>query len=217
MDFKSLGRYVILINNKPFETSLPEMSEMVNYAIDEDLEVRERWYTVNGKRIPEVNALWFVKGISKETAEGLDTRDRILLLKDCYLGIKSVSSILKHEDSDFRNLKKYFDDAVGFILSDHPDYKMSVAASIGFSGKVIRLKLLSKGIEFRQDEKPADMLEKLESKDIENLKEIAGEITYCENNSEVTLEAAVNSLKNALRLYVEIYHPSGEAKITTRT
>ncbi|MFC1493718.1 hypothetical protein ACFL6W_00405 [Thermodesulfobacteriota bacterium] len=220
MNYKTLGRYVLNIRNELFEAIIPEVSEMVNYAIDENLEIKERWYTVNGKKIPEVNVLWFVKDITSELASTLDTRDKILLLKDYYLAVKVLSSYGKHEDSNIRLIKNDYDEAVNNILAAQPDYFASRMASLKLAEKIIKSKLESECIEFEGCQRFTDFPEKLDCANIEGLEEIISKIedTSKEGDSDtpVTCEEAVSFLENSLRLYLKLFHPSKEPKITTR-
>ena len=220
MNFKSLGRYILLIKNIPFEAMLPEVDGVVNYAIDTDLEIKERWYTVNGKKIPEVNILWFVKGMTHEIASNLDTKEQILILKDYYSGVKAVKAIIKDHGADMEDAKNDYDSAVNNILSDDPDFESSRMASRRLAEKIIRLKLQLEGKEFEECKRLADFAEKLDGADIEGLEEIIGQIEGPSkeegSDTPVTCEEAVNILKNSLQLYLKLFHPSKKPGIKMR-
>lgn len=218
MNFKSLGRYILLIDDKPFEAVIPEVSGIVNYAVDADLEVRDRWYTVNGKNIPEVNILWFVRDMTHEIASKLDTKEQILILKDYYSGVKTVTSMIKNPSGEMKQAKNEYDDAVDNILSCNPDFSSSREASLRFAEKILKSKLQSEGKEFEGCQRLNDFAEKLDGIDIDGVKEIITEIEQLSreggNDSPVTCEEAVKTLNNSIRLYLMLFHPSKKPGIT---
>lgn len=220
MNFKSLGSYVLLIKNKPYEVMLPEVDGVVNYAVDTDLEMKERWYTVNGKKIPELNILWFVKGMTPEISSNLDTKEQILILKDYYSGLKAVKAIIKDHGDNMEEGKKDYDSAVNNILSGDPDFSSSRMASIRLAEKIIKLKLQSEGAEFKGYKRFADCAEKLDCGDIDGAKQIISQIEHSlkEVDSDIpaTCEEAVNLLKISLQLYLKLFHPLKNPEIKMR-
>lgn len=220
MNFNNLGRYVLLINNKPFEAMLPEVDGVVNYAVDIDLEIKERRYTVNGKKIPEVNILWFVKGMTPEISSNLDTKEQILILKDFYSGVKTVKAIFKDHGVDMEDAKNDYDSAVNNILSDDPDFDGSRIASLRLAEKIIKLKLQSDDIEFKECKGFSDFAEKLDNENMEGLEEIISQLENSSNvgvsDNPVTCEEAVNTLKNSIQLYLKLFHPSKKPGIKMR-
>ena len=219
MDFKILGRYVLSTKNGIFEAVIPEVIETVNYAVDEDLEVKERWYSVNGKKIPEVNVLWFVKGITSDLVCALDTRDKILLLKDYYQAVKVLASVINHENSNIRLIKNDYDDAVNNILSDSPDYSASGRASLRLAGRAVKAKLESEGRDFKPDEKLRELvkgLTLLKGEEPEGLTSNMVSLSEMENDElPLNLEEALSTLKKSLQLYIDLHCPVKEAKIRT--
>ena len=220
MNFNSLGRYVLLIKNKPFEAMLPEVDGIVNYAVDTDLEIKERQYTVNGKKIPEINILWFVEGMTPEIASNLDTKEQILILKDFYSGVKTVKAIIKDHGADMEAAKNDYDSAVNNILSDDPDFSISIIASLRLAEKIIKLKLQSDGKEFKECKGFSDFAEKLDGENKEGLEEIIRQIENSskegDRNTPVTCDEAVNTLKNTIQLYLELFHPTKKPGIKMR-
>ena len=219
MDFKILGRYVLSIKNGIFEATIPAVNETVNYALDEDLEVKKRWYTVNGKKIPEVNVLWFVKGVTSDLVCTLGTRDKILLLKDYYLAVKVLASVINHENSIIRLIKNDYDDAIDNIL-DTRDYSASIRASLKLAGRAIKAKLESEGKGFKPDEELRELVKQLTIIKGEELEEVISNLESLSrrniDESPVNLEEAVKTLKNSLRLYLKLFHPSKDPRITIR-
>ena len=60
--------FILIIKDEPYEVVLKKEEGLVNQTIDSDLETKERWYTINGKKVPEINILWNIKGITSETS-----------------------------------------------------------------------------------------------------------------------------------------------------
>ena len=133
--------YILIIKGEPYEAILKQEQRLVNQTIDTDLEIKERWYTINGKNIPEINILWHVKGITSETASALDTREQIQLLKDYLHGQKTLGSIKKHPDSFIAGAKADYDIAVNSIFKDPPDYETSCQSSKRFACQILKAKL----------------------------------------------------------------------------
>ena len=116
--------YILIIKDEPYEAILVENCGLINQTVDADLEIKERWYTINGKKIPEVNILWHVKGLTPETASSLDTKEQILLLKDYLHGQRTITSIKNHQDRSIALAKRDYDVAVCNIF-EKQDYETS--------------------------------------------------------------------------------------------
>ena len=208
--------YILIIKDKPYEVALKEKEGLINQAIDIDLEIKERWYTINDRRIPEVNILWQVKGITQETASGLDTKEQILLLKDYLHGEKTLGSIKNHEDTSVVNAKNDYDTAVSCIFADQPDYASSCEASVRFACQIIRAKLRRAGKNFEEYETLTELTGKLDDAEFED---IEGIIPWIQKKPEegdvdfkITLEDAVNAVRSSVALFAKLFDKKDEKK-----
>ena len=100
-----------------------------------------------GKRVSEM---------TPEAASGLDTRELVLLLKDYYSALKTVTGIVKMTDIESEQAKKNYDEAVNNILSGIHDYGMSRMASVRLAENIIKLKLCSDGKEYENNQGLSD-------------------------------------------------------------
>lgn len=208
--YKNLGSYVLLIKDDPWEAIVPGVEGLINYAIDADLEIRERWYTVNGKKIPEVNILWFVKGLTSEIAENMDTRELIMLLKDFLFGRKTVSSLKRYDDNPLlARANEDYDDAVYNLFKKQPDYNSSQKASLKFSEKILESRLESEGKALKGNHNLLELANKLE--DI-NTVELGGlfDSIECSVNTvgdkpDINRDEAANAVRSSLVLFSRIF------------
>ena len=208
--------YILIIRGEPYEVVLKEKEGLINQTVDTDLEIKERWYTINNRKIPEVNILWHVMGITQETASGLDTREQILLLKDYLHGEKTLGSMKNHEDISVVNAKNDYDTAVSCIFADQPDYESSCEASVRFACQIIRAKLKSTGKNFEDYETLIELTEKLDDAEFEDIAEIIPWIQKSPEESDVdfkiTLEDAVNAVRSSVALFAKLFEKKGERK-----
>ena len=214
MDQENPDSFILIIKDEPYEVILKEDQALVNKTIDSDLKIKERWYTVNGKKIPEINILWHVKGITSETASSLDTREQILLLKDYLRGQKALNLIKNHPDNSISLAKCNYDTAVSCIFSDKPDYLSSCQASLRFACQIVKAKLTGTGKTIEDHETLAGLTAKLDDADFQEIEDI---IPWIQKNPEekdvepsVTPEEAVNAVRSSLALFSVLF-PDKEA------
>lgn len=209
MNQSSSGSYILIIKDKPYEVILQDEGRLVNHVIDPDLEKKERWYTINGKKIPEINVLWHVKGITSEIALSLDTLGQILLLKDYMFGHRTVASLKNHQDSSVVNAKSDYDEAVFNIFKDEPNYVGSSRSSFQFAVKILKAKLQMEGKVFEQTEKLHCLAKKLEDENIEEIQGIISNIQKYSNETDgeisVTCGGAVSAVRSSLELFSKLY------------
>ena len=209
MNQSSSGSYIVIINDEPFEAVFKEHAGLINQAIDIDLEIRERWYTVNGKNIPEVNILWYINGVTNEIVSGLDIREQILLLKDYLFAKKTIISLKNHRDSSVARAKKDYDSAVTAIFADQPDYKASCRSSVRFSCQILKAKLKQKEIDFKGSQTLTELADKLDAAIYEEVKEIIPWLLKIaedgENNFQATREHAVNGVRSSVALFSKLF------------
>ena len=208
--------YILIIKDEPYEVIIKEEQGLVNKTIDIDLEKKERWYTINGKKIPEINILWDVKGLSPETASSLDTREQILLLKDYLHGQKTINSIKNHQDDSIALAKGDYDIAVFNIFAEHPDYESSCQASLRFACRIIKTKLYCAGKTFNKDDILTELTGKLDSADFKEIEEIIPWIQKSPEessmDSKTTLEDAINAVRSSIALYAKLFNKKDEKK-----
>ena len=209
MHRSNTGSYILIIKDEPYRTIYPEEKRLVNQTIDINLEKKERWYTVNGKNIPEVNILWYVKGITPETVSDLDTKELILLLKDFLFGQKTVNSIKNHQDSYVAQAIKDYEAAIDSIFEDLPDYKASCRASSLFACSVLKAKLKEKCNTFEDAQTVTELAGRLPADLNEEIKEI---IPWIQKSAEysagllpATIEDAVNGVRSSIALFYKLF------------
>ncbi|MBN2420111.1 MAG: HEPN domain-containing protein [Deltaproteobacteria bacterium] len=208
MDQKNPDRLILIIKDEPYEVILKEEEGLVNRTIDTDLEIRERWYTVNGKKIPEINILWHVKGITPETALRLDTREQILILKDYMRSRKIINSIKNHLDNSISKAKSDYDTAVSFIFSGEPDYESSCLTSLRFACKLLRAKLQTEDRLFEENESLMALAGKLDEADFKEVEEIipwVQKISEEGDDYKATFDDAVNAVRGSLALFDKLF------------
>lgn len=215
MNQSDADSFILIIKDEPYEVVLKKEEGLVNQTVDGDLEIKERWYTINGKKIPEINILWNVKGITHETALRLDTREQIQLLKDYLHGQKSINSIKNHEDNSIVQAKADYDIAVNSIFSEQPDYKISCQASVRFACQIIKAKLKGENKTFN-DETLIGLVNTLNKSDFKEIEDIIPWVqkTPEEGSGEsgVTLEDAVNAVRSSIALYAKLFYKTDEKK-----
>ncbi len=209
MQLSNAGSYILIIKDEPYKAAYPEEKRLVNRTIDTNLEIKERWYTVNDRNIPEVNILWYVKGITSEAVSGLDTREQILILKDYLLGQKTLNAIKNHQNNFVSQAIKDYDAAIGYIFCDHPDYENSCRASSLFAREILRAKLQAEGSSFEDAQTIIDLAGRLDADLKEEIKEIIPWIQKRtedgESTSPATLEDAVNGVRSSLALFSKLF------------
>lgn len=200
--------YILIIKDEPYEAILIERQGLVNQTIDTELEIKERWYTTNGKKIPEINILWHVKGLTPEIASNLDTKEQILLLKDYLHGQKTINSIKNNPDNSIAQAKGDYDIAVSNIFAEQPDYETSCQASLRFASQILKSKLQAEDKAFESNQPLTDLAGKLDDKDFREIEEI---IPWVQKNPEegdinlkTTLEDAVNALRSSIALFAKL-------------
>ena len=201
--------YILIIKDEPYETILMKEERLVNRTIDADLEIKERWYTINGKKIPEINILWHVKGITPETASSLDTKEQILLLREYLRGQKTLNSIKNHEDNSIVTAKKDYDVAVCSIFANQPDYEASCQSSLRFACKILKSKLQNEGKLFEEEQSLAELAGKLDDNDFKEIKKIIPWVRKSQGENgddfEATLEDAVNAVRSSIALFSKLF------------
>ena len=209
-------RYILIIKDEPYEVIFKEEQGLVNKTIDINLEMKERWYTINGNKIPEINILWNIKGITPETASGLDTKEQIMLLKDYLHGQKTINSIKNHPDSGMARAKNDYDTAVSCIFEEQPDYEASCQASLRFACHILKAKLKNADKIFEEDETLVELTGKLDNVDLKEIEEI---IPWVQKNPEegaedytTTLEDAVNAVRGSIALFTKLLDKKDEKK-----
>lgn len=209
MNQSSPGSYILIIKNKYYEAVLQEEGRLVNRVIDPDLEEKERWYIINGKKIPEINILWHVKGITPEIALSLDTRGQILFLKDYMFGHRTVASLKNHQNSSVTNAKSDYDEAVFNVFKDVPDYVGSARSSFQFAVKILESKLQAEGKVFEQTENLLDLVKKLEDENYDEIAAIISDIQKYSNETDdktsITCDDAVSAVRSSLELFSKLY------------
>ncbi|MGD9160599.1 MAG: hypothetical protein PVG39_19440 [Desulfobacteraceae bacterium] len=201
--------YILIIKDEPYEVILKEEEGLVNKTIDEDLEIKERWYTINNKKIPEVNILWNVKEITPETAANLDTKEQIQLLKDYLYGQKTLNSVKNHPDSSIAHAKGDYDIAVSNIFTEQPDYDTSCQASLRFASQALKAKLKNKEKTFDDGEILTDLAEKLDDVIYKEIAEIIPWVQKSTGEGDIdassTLEDAVNAVRSSIALFAKLF------------
>ena len=208
--------YILIIKDEPYEVVLKEEQGLVNQTIDSDLEIKERWYTINGKKIPEINILWNVKGITPEIASSLDTREQIQLLKDYLHGQKTINSIKNHQDSSIAQAKGDYNIAVNNIFAEEPNYTSSCEASLRFACQILKAKLKGADKTFEENETLTELTGKLDDADF---KEIEGIINWIQKSPEesdsdtsAAFEDAVNAVRSSIALYAKLFSDKKDDK-----
>ena len=200
----SSGSYILIIKDDPYEAVYPVEKRLINQTIDANLEVKERWYTINGKNIPEINILWNVKDITPETAASLDTKEQILLLKDYLFGQKIIISMKNNQDLSIVQAMDDYNAAVSLIFTDIPDYESSCGASVRFACQIFSAKLRAEGKVIDENQSLESLAAKLDEADF---KEIEGIIPWLQKNADegvssaATQEDAVNAVRSSIALY----------------
>lgn len=209
MSVSGPGSYIVIIKDEPYEAVLREQTGMVNQTIDINIELKERWYTVNDKKIPEVNILWYVKGVGPETLSGIDTREQIFLLKDYLFGQKTLLFLRNHHDSEISDAKNDYDAAVCSIFAEQTDYEASCKASARFACRILKAKLKTESRSFKESQSVAELAGNLDPVIFEEIKEI---ISWIQNRSEegenvspATLEDAVNAVRSSVALFSVLF------------
>ena len=209
-------RYILIIKDEPYEVFFKEEKGLVNRTIDIDLEIKERWYTISGNKIPEINILWNVKGLTPETASSLDTREQILLLKDYLHGQKTINAIKNHKDISIALAKGDYDIAIGSIFAEQPDFETSCRASLKFACQIVKARLYGAGKTFKDDDILTELTGKLDDADF---REVEGIIPWIQKRPEdgdmdykTTLEDAVNSVRSSIALYAKLFDKKDEKK-----
>jgi len=208
--------YILIIKDEPYEVILKKEEGFVNQTIDIDLEIKERWYTINGKKIPEINILWNVKGITPETVSSLGTKEQIQLLKDYLRGQKTVNSIKNNQDSSITQAKKDYDTAVSNIFAEQPDYKISCQASLRFACQILKSKLQAEDIEPDSNQTLTDLAEKLDDNVFKEIEEIIPWVQKSQEeggaDSKTTLEDAVNAVRSSIALFSVLFPDKKDEK-----
>lgn len=208
--------YILIIKDKPYEVTFKGEKGLINRTIDTDLEVRERWYTINGKKIPEINILWNVKGITPETASSLDTKEQIQILKDYLHGRNTINTIKNHQDNNVVQAKADYDIAVSNIFAEQPDYAVSCDASMRFACRILKIKLKDEDKTLEDDGTLTEMAGKLDNHDYRELEDIIPWIgEKCkedESDASATLEDAVNAVRSSVALYAKLFSNKKEEK-----
>lgn len=208
--------YILIIKEEPYEVIFKEEQGLVSQTIDIDLEIKERWYTINGKKIPEINILWNVEGITPETASSLDTKEQILLLKDYLHGQKTLNSIKNHQDSSIVNAKNDYDTAVSNIFAEKPDYESACEASVRFACRILKSKLKGQGKTFEDDETLKGLAEKLDNADFKEIEEIIPWVQKSPEEGDVDFrtapEDAVNAVLSSVALYAKLFPDKKDEK-----
>ncbi len=216
MDQENPDSFILIIKEEPYEVILKEDQGLVNKTIDSDLKIKERWYTVNGKKIPEINILWHVKGITSETASSLDTREQILLLKDYLRGQKALNLIKNHPDNSISLAKCDYDTAVSCIFSDKPDYLSSCQASLRFACQIVKAKLTGTGKTIEDHETLAGLTAKLDDADFQEIEDIIPWIQKSHeeggNDASAAFEDAVNAVRSSVALYIKLFSDKKDEK-----
>ena len=200
--------YILIIKDEPYEAILVENCGLINQTVDADLEIKERWYTINGKKIPEVNILWHVKGLTPETASSLDTKEQILLLKDYLHGQRTITSIKNHQDRSIALAKRDYDIAVCNIF-EKQDYETSCNASIRFACQILKSKLLAEE-RVSDDNLPLkELAGRLGDRDFKEIEDIIQWLQRSPEDDEidcrVTLEDAVNAVRSSVALFAKLF------------
>lgn len=216
MNQSNADSFILIIKDEPYEVILKEEEGLVNQTIDTDLKIKERWYTINGKKIPEINILWNVKGITPETASSLDTREQIQLLKDYLHGQKTISSIKNYQDSGIAQAKDDYDVAVRKIFAEQPDYEASCQASIRFAGQILKAKLQTEDKVFEDNQSLTDLAGKLDDNDFKEIEEIIPWVQKSPDEGDgsykATFDDAVNAVRSSIALFAKLFPDKKDEK-----
>lgn len=216
MNESDADSFILIIKDEPYEVILKEEQGLVNHTIDSNMEIKDRWYTVNGKKIPEINILWHVNGITSEIASSLDTKEQIQLLKDYLRSQKTIRSIKNHQDSYIKQTKGDYDIAVNNIFSEQPDYVTSFQASVRFACRILKAKLKGEDKAFEDDETLSELAIKLDDIDFKEIEEIIPWVQKSpeegDANVSTTLEDAVNAVLSSVALYVKLFADKKDEK-----
>ena len=212
MDQSGFGSYILIIGDEPYQVVYPEEDRVVNRVIDTDLTKKERWYKINGREIPEINILWHVKGLTPEALSGLDTGDKIRILKDYLHGQKTINSIKNHKDSSIAQAKVDYDTAVNNIFTEQPDFEVSCDAAVSFTCRILKGKLKESDKSFEDTETLKELAAKLDAADFSEVEDIVPWVQKNPEEGEASFDDAVNSVRSSLALFVKLFPDENDGK-----
>ncbi len=212
MSESGYGSYILIINDEPFQVVYPDEGRIVNQAIDTDLTRKERWYKINGREIPEINILWYVKGLTPENLSNLDTGDQIRILKDYLHGQKTIKAIKNNKDSYITEAINDYDTAVSNIFLEQPDFNVSCRASVSFACRILKAKLREDNKPFEEGDSLTELAVKIAPADFSEIEDIIPWIQKNPESGETAFDDAVNAVRSSLALFVKLFPDEKDGK-----